>query len=354
VSGSESYTYDGRGLRTSEAASGSVTPFTWDTVDGGSLPLLLDDGTNAYLYGPSVGGVEAPVEQITMSSNTPKFLSSTPSGVQLVFSGTGALAEEANYSPYGVQALESGTSVTPFGFQGGYTDPSKLIYMVNRYYDPNTDQFISVDPDLAGTGQPYAFTGDNPMDFDDPLGIDKACWGDCQSWSEQATGDRTSVSQARALDNSGSGNVAFFTANNQCSNTGTDRITGAAICEDQPNYGITWLNLPSHLIFNLSGCLIFCGDITFQGGHVSIEVGAVGLTSLSASVGLAGKTACEHDNMSVWGGGGEGIGGQGSVGINPKTQALDPSDWETSIGSWDLFPYGSGWMKQVYPFGGHC
>jgi RHS repeat-associated protein len=31
----------------------------------------------------------------------------------------------------------------PFGFAGGYTDPTDLIYLIHRYYDPSTGQFIS-------------------------------------------------------------------------------------------------------------------------------------------------------------------------------------------------------------------
>jgi hypothetical protein len=41
---------------------------------------------------------------------------------------------------------------------------------VDRYYDPATDQFLSIDPDVAETGQPYAFTGDDPLNATDPLG----------------------------------------------------------------------------------------------------------------------------------------------------------------------------------------
>jgi hypothetical protein len=59
---------------------------------------------------------------------------------------------------------------------------------VNRYYDPTTDQFLSVDPDVAETGQPYAFTGDDPLNASDPLGLDKVCEGDCESLSEQLIG----------------------------------------------------------------------------------------------------------------------------------------------------------------------
>ena len=40
-----------------------------------------------------------------------------------------------------------------------------------RYYDPDTDQFLSVDPLVAETGQPYAFTRDDPLNLTDPLGL---------------------------------------------------------------------------------------------------------------------------------------------------------------------------------------
>jgi uncharacterized protein RhaS with RHS repeats len=43
--------------------------------------------------------------------------------------------------------------------------------VVNRYYDPATGQFLSVDPDVAMTDQPYSFTGDNPLNWTDPLGL---------------------------------------------------------------------------------------------------------------------------------------------------------------------------------------
>jgi RHS repeat-associated protein len=60
---------------------------------------------------------------------------------------------------------------SPFGFQGAYTDPNGFLYLIDRYYDPVTDQFLSVDPDVADSGQPYAFTGDDPLNGTDPLGL---------------------------------------------------------------------------------------------------------------------------------------------------------------------------------------
>ena len=43
---------------------------------------------------------------------------------------------------------------------------------VDRYYDPSTDQFLSIDPDVAETGEPYAYTGDDPLNATDPLGLE--------------------------------------------------------------------------------------------------------------------------------------------------------------------------------------
>ncbi len=56
--------------------------------------------------------------------------------------------------------------------------------VVNRYYDPATDQFLSVDPDVATTGQPYAFTGDDPLNSTDPLGLMAPTPGDYR-WLRQ-------------------------------------------------------------------------------------------------------------------------------------------------------------------------
>ncbi len=42
---------------------------------------------------------------------------------------------------------------------------------VNRYYDPVTGQFMSVDPLVAQTQQAYVYTSDNPMSLQDPTGL---------------------------------------------------------------------------------------------------------------------------------------------------------------------------------------
>ncbi len=163
---------DGAGHALAYQPTTVTSHLSWDVVSGGGLPRLLTDGTNAYIYGPTLFGGSAPVEQISLTTHTPEYLSSIPSGVQLVFGASGSLINRSSYSTYGTQTNTSSSGpATPFGFQGGYTDATGLIYLINRYYDSNTAQFISVDPLVAKTGQPYAFAGDNPLNARDPNGL---------------------------------------------------------------------------------------------------------------------------------------------------------------------------------------
>jgi RHS repeat-associated protein len=51
------------------------------------------------------------------------------------------------------------------------TTSSTPEHTINRYYDPSTDQFLSVDPLVDQTGQPYVFVNDDPLNAEDPLGL---------------------------------------------------------------------------------------------------------------------------------------------------------------------------------------
>ncbi len=181
-----SYTYNGVRLRmsTTTTSSGTVTSTTdstWDSVTGGSTPLNINDTTTtssgtsnvSYIYGDLLSGGTAPVEQITTTSGgaAADFLVTNQTGVQGVYGSTGSSLEQAQYSLYGKQTITSGSDVTPFGFQGSHADSTGLIYLINRYYDPSTDQFLMIDPDLVTTDQPYLFTSDDPLNSTDPLGM---------------------------------------------------------------------------------------------------------------------------------------------------------------------------------------
>ena len=165
-------TYNGQGLRTSSTATpsgGSATTqnFTWDSAS--SSPTLLTDSTNAYIFG--AGGT--PVEQVTLSTGTIQFLNSDEIGsVRGVVSSSGVLGASTSYDAWGNPETIGGLSThSPFGYSGGYTDATQLVYLVNRFLDTSVGQFISADPIVVSTGQAYSYAADNPVNGTDPLGL---------------------------------------------------------------------------------------------------------------------------------------------------------------------------------------
>jgi RHS repeat-associated protein len=141
------------------------------------------DSVNAYIYDGSL----APAEQVSLSSGTITYLVTDALGsVRGTVGSSGSLTATTSYSAWGAPETTGGlTSATPFGFAGGYTDPDGLIYLLNRYYEPSTGQFISVDPALAQTAEPYEYANSNPTSNVDPAGQWACQWE--PSWSSWRT-----------------------------------------------------------------------------------------------------------------------------------------------------------------------
>jgi RHS repeat-associated protein len=133
---------------------------------------LLMDAANAYIYTTGT----APAEQVDLATGAVTYLVTDYLGsVRGTVNAAGALTGTTSYDAWGNPETPGGlTATSPFGYGGGYTDPTGLIYLINRYYDPVTGQFTSVDPDVADTLQPYAYAAGNPVSATDPNGLSAA------------------------------------------------------------------------------------------------------------------------------------------------------------------------------------
>jgi RHS repeat-associated protein len=164
------YAYNGDGLRMGMTTSKGAQAFVWNTTM--SNPEVLSDGILAFVYGPS-GQV---IEQID-ASGTPTYLLQDQLGsTRATTNSAGQVTGSYTYNAEGVVVNHAGVGMTPIGFAGAYTDPTGLLYLVHRYYDPATAQFVSADPLVDVTGQPYSYAGDNPVNAIDPIGL-----GECNS-----------------------------------------------------------------------------------------------------------------------------------------------------------------------------
>jgi RHS repeat-associated protein len=160
------FKYDGTGLRTTETRNASTYPMVWDSTAG--LPLLLRKGNDYFVFGP--GGL--PISRITSGSayyHHHDQLGST----RILTDSTGSVVGTYRYGPNGAFTKFTGTQSTQLGFAGQYRmhTENQLIYLRARTYDPVTGQFLSVDPAVTETGEPYSYAAADPVNLDDPSGL---------------------------------------------------------------------------------------------------------------------------------------------------------------------------------------
>ncbi len=94
---------------------------------------------------------------------------------QVLTDGTGQIAWEAHYTPFGRAAVASQGPTFNLRFPGQYFDTETgLHYNWHRYYDPATGRYITSDPiGLLGGLNTYGYVGGNPLIHIDPLGLEK-------------------------------------------------------------------------------------------------------------------------------------------------------------------------------------
>ncbi|MBF6612094.1 MAG: RHS repeat protein, partial [Chloroflexi bacterium] len=141
------YRYNGDGVRVSKSTGLSSNSYVW-----GAGQDLLQDNTSSYIYGPGGMLVEA------VQGTTPYYYHADQLGsIRAITNSSGAVSNTYTYDAYGNTTASAGTVANPFKYSGQYTDSETgFLYLRARYYDPATQQFLSVDPLLSQTEQAYA------------------------------------------------------------------------------------------------------------------------------------------------------------------------------------------------------
>jgi RHS repeat-associated protein len=159
---------DGSGYATVYSAVVNAVQLTWNATR--SLPVILSDGSYYYVYGSS----DSPVEQVSVRSSTPTFMSFVPANSSWVTtSAAGGQTGFWRYDAFG--NLASGSPTSAFGYAGQYQDSGSgstgLYNMRARWYEPQTATFDTPDPMAAVSGAPYNYAKGDPIDNTDPTGM---------------------------------------------------------------------------------------------------------------------------------------------------------------------------------------
>jgi RHS repeat-associated protein len=166
------YLVDGHNRRVGKNVNG--TP-VWGLLYAGSLsPLAQLDGAgnvvNVFVYGRH----ENVPDYMVRSGVTYRIVIDHLGSVRrVVNAATGEIAQRLDYDEWGRVLADSAPGFQPFGFAGGLYDPDTgLVRFLRRDYDPEVGRWTAKDPILfkGGSGNLYAYCGDNPVNEVDPTG----------------------------------------------------------------------------------------------------------------------------------------------------------------------------------------
>jgi RHS repeat-associated protein len=173
--GGLTYGYDSEGNRTGITQSGQTTSFV---IDPTGLPKVLvrikpDNTRTYYIYGQGL------MYQMDDAGNMLTYHADSRGSTVAITDGTGAVTDRVEYNTYGLITSRTGTSDTPFLFNGRFgvmTDPNGLYYMRARFYNPYLKRFLNPDPTgFSGGLNFYCYANGNPVSYLDPLGL--VSWG---------------------------------------------------------------------------------------------------------------------------------------------------------------------------------
>lgn len=226
--GTQTLAWDPQGNLSTVTDSGGATSYVYD-ADGNRLIRHDTGGATLYLPGAELRfttatGVLTATRYYTHAGHTVAMR--TAAGVSWLLTdpqNTTSLVMDAatqndvqrRQAPFGDPRGTSAAMPTEKTFVGGTSEPTGLVLLGARQYDPSTGRFISVDHviDLSDSQQMqgYAYAGNTPVTQSDPSGLRAVCGdptedcGDPTSGAAQAPTQASSVPSGPAAPSAGSG-----------------------------------------------------------------------------------------------------------------------------------------------------
>jgi RHS repeat-associated protein len=146
-------------------------------VRDGFLAVQERDENNAvvreYTWGLNLGGGIGGLLNLKQGGQDYSYLYDGKGNVEAMLDAAQSVVAAYRYAPFGKLLAKTGTLEQPFGFSTKrYDEQTGLIYYGYRYYGPEIGRWTTRDPlGEAGGMNLYAFVGNNPVNWVDPLGL---------------------------------------------------------------------------------------------------------------------------------------------------------------------------------------
>jgi RHS repeat-associated protein len=171
--GAVTFAYDGDGNRVAATANGVTTRYLVDEMNPTGYAQVMDELTGGAVTRTYTYGLERiSQQQWTGSTWTPSFYGYDGMGsVRQLTNSVGAVTDTYEYDAYGNSFTKSGATPNNYLYRGEQYDANLgMYYLRDRYYNPASGRFLSVDP-LAGAGQRrYQYADADPVNGQDPSG----------------------------------------------------------------------------------------------------------------------------------------------------------------------------------------
>jgi RHS repeat-associated protein len=185
--GSRTFTYDTENRLTSVVSGGITSTFKYngdgdryaETVNGVTTDYVLDPVGLAQVLMETTGGQSKHylpgLAQYDTANGWQYVTSDRVGSVRLLVKPNGEVALSQSFDPFGNVLERTGTGQSSFGYTGEQTDPTGLVFLRARYYDPRVGRFLTADsvvpdPLRSQDWNRYAYVRNNPVKYNDPSG----------------------------------------------------------------------------------------------------------------------------------------------------------------------------------------
>jgi RHS repeat-associated protein len=180
--GSASYLYDADGRRVRQTANSVTTNYLWDELSAYGDVVAETDGSNNLTISYVLANCDCSTgaELLSQKKNgiVSYFLMDGHSGVRTLTNSSGSISESYNYDAFGNLLNGPSTPTTNYLYTGQQFDVLTGLYDLRaRYYNAPIARFLSRDVAKLDITNPakldrYVYTNNNPINFNDPSGLD--------------------------------------------------------------------------------------------------------------------------------------------------------------------------------------